>query len=235
MQYIKLFKPIIILIFFTLLTIQKISAQKNNAKKEKNIAPQVWLQYNPLNLLEPEIPIAFTGLYKKNNRWGFALDAGIFVATQNYNDNMQRYGGIRLKPEVKYYVEHFKKEKIWLYLSLQGMVKITNTKLQEFVTIQDAAGQPLFSQLANYTERKNVLGVGLNIGAEFMVDKAQRFMIDIYGGVGLREKFFKAINLPAGANISYDVTNTRGRIFNITYNGTFPSVALGLKLSYRIK
>lgn len=235
MLYSKPCKRIALIICVAMLILQPLFAQKKSIKEDIVILPQIWLQFNPLNVLEPEIPIAFTGLYKKNRHWGFALDAGIFIATQNYNNDIQRYSGIRFKPELKYYLDHFEKQKIWLYLSLQGLIKYTNTHLQEFVTIQDAAGQPLFSQLANYIERKRVLGGGLNFGAEFTVDKAQRFMIDIYGGVGIREKFYKAIHLPTGASINYNTNNNNRRVLNIVHNGSFPSIAAGVKISYRIK
>lgn len=235
MQNSKLCLPISLFIFIILCIAQPLHAQKmekNNAEKK---LPQVWLQFNPLNLFEPDILIACTGLYKKNNRWGFALDAGIYVAWQNYASVVKPQGGLRLKPEVKYYVDHSKNQKSALYVSFQGLIKITNTKFEEFLAINDAAGQPLFSQLAKYTERKTVLGGSLNLGGEFVLDNAERLMIEPYIGVGVRRKMFKALNLPNGANINYDFNSRSGRVFNILYNGNFPSLLAGFKISYRIK
>lgn len=59
-------------------------------------------------------------------------------------------------------------------------------------------------------------------------------MLDLYLGLGLRNKQFKANNLPEGLSIDYSNDNSN-RVFNIFLNGTYMSVPAGLKIGYRIK
>ena len=207
----------------------------NNKKQEISLVHSLWVQVNPFTLLEPEVPITATILYKTNSRMALALDAGIFIARQNYSDDgYTPYSGFRLKPSFKYYLQANKKSPHGLYFSLEGLLKRTIDKKQEWLSKIDSNGQFSFSQLANYKERKLVYGASLIFGGEIILDKEQRWMLDLYLGLGFRNKQFKANNLPEGVSIDYSNNNT-GRVFDIFRNGTYMSLPLGLKIGYRIK
>jgi hypothetical protein len=204
------------------------------AKQEtKEFTPEVWVQFNPFNLAEPETLVAFTGLYRPSSNWGFALDAGIYVA-ENFGEKSLPLGGFRLRPEVKFYLDNGKGKRNILYFSLQGLIKVAKAPVQDFITVTDAAGNPLYQQLIEYKERKTVVGTHINFGGEILLDKAKRVMLDIYGGVGVRKKQTKAISVPAGIDASQISVRDRQPFFTQT-GIVLPSLTLGLKISYRIK
>ena len=216
---------------------QNTKAQNTTLQKIKpvSLANTWWVQYNPLTLTEPEVPITATIHYKTNGRIAIALDAGFFIAKQNYSDNgFTQYNGFRLKPAIKYYLQGYKKSPHGLYFSLEGLLKRTINKKQEWLSQTNSTGQSVFSQLANYKERKLVYGINLLFGGEIILDKEQRWMLDLYLGLGIRNKQFKANNLPTGLSVDYSNDNSN-RVFNIFLNGTYMSVPAGLKVGYRIK
>jgi len=227
--------PLITTIF--LATIHIGVAQDNNTKKypKTSLVHSTWVQFNPFTLIEPEVPITATVLYKTSSRIAVALDAGFFIGKQNYSNNkLKAYSGIRLKPELKYYLQANRKSPHGLYVSLQGLIKRTIEKKQEWLPQLNSSGQFIFSQLANYQERKLVYGISIILGGEILLDKEQRWMLDLYGGLGFRNKQFKAINLPDGLTTNFNDDNSN-RIFNLFKNGTYISIPLGLKVGYRIK
>ena len=196
----------------------------------------LWVQYNPMTWVEPEVPISATFLYKKNEHFSFALDAGFFVAKQNYNINdggYYPYSGYKFKPEVKYFFRKYKRVVTQgMYISLQGLIKKTIDKKEEWLT---SNGQPVFSQLVNYKEQKIVYGLNLLFGNEFYLGNNERWMLDFYTGIGFRTKKFTAKNLPQGFSISYNGNNGFREFINLFENGTYPSLQFGMKFGYRIK
>jgi hypothetical protein len=214
------------------------SKAQNILTHKKEEVPQehsMWIQYSPLTLIEPEVPITATFLYKTSNRLAVALDAGFFIATQNYSDEGPKaYSGIRLKPELKYYLQSHKKEPLGMYVSLQGLIKRTIEKKEEWLSQQNSGGQFVFSQLANYRERKLVYGISFILGGEILLDKKQRWMLDLYWGIGFRNKQFKALDLPVGLSVDYDNVKPK-QLFNLFLNGTYLSLPVGIKVGYRIK
>lgn len=210
-------------------------------KKQKEIIPAktntLWLTHNPLTWIEPEIPVSLTILYKMNNRLAFALDAGVFIARQEYrggDNNFQPYSGFRFKPEIRFYPDGEKYGPTGFYVALQGLIKQTGWKKEEWRTPDDPSA---FQQLVNYTERKNVWGLSFLGGGEFLMDKQERFQMEVYGGVGIRTKNFKAVGLPVGFSRTYENPGDDPNIdnsFNIYRNGIYYSLSLGIKIGIRI-
>ena len=196
----------------------------------------LWVQYNPLTWMEPEVPISATFLYKKNRHFSFALDAGFFVAKQNYSVNDGGYSphsGFKFKPEVKYFFGKYKRVVTQgMYISLQGLIKKTIDKKEEWLT---SNGQPSFSQFVNYKEQKVVYGLNVLFGNEFYLGIKGRWMLDLFAGLGFRTKSFTAQNLPQGFSISYNGNNGFREFINLYENGTYPSLQFGMKFGYRIK
>jgi hypothetical protein len=210
-------------------------------KKQKEITPAkiqtLWITHNPLTWIEPEIPVSLTILYKKTNRLAFALDAGVFIARQAYeggDNNFQPYSGFRLKPEVRFYPAGEKYGPTGFYLSVQGLIKQTGWKKEEWRSPDDPAG---FQRLVSYTEKKNVWGLNFLMGGEFFTDKQERFQVEVYGGIGIRTKRFSADGLPVGFTRSYENRGDDDFVdnsFSIYRNGIFYSISLGIKIGVRI-
>jgi hypothetical protein len=200
---------------------------------QPNMEKSWWIQYNPMTLMEPEIAIVATGLYKPTGNIGLALDAGFFVAQQNYSDEVLSYKGFRLKPEFKFYPNGAENGPYGLYFSLQGLLKNTTADKEQWFTRQNSNGQVIFNQLANYKEKKFVYGLSIIFGGEILMGAKKRFMLDIYTGPGIRNKRFKAVGLPDGITIDYNLRNDRSLI-NIYKNGSYLTLAMGFKLGIRI-
>jgi hypothetical protein len=79
-----------------------------------------------------------------------------------------------------------------------------------------------------------VYGCSIILGGEILLDREERWMMDLYWGIGFRKKQFKALDLPDGLAVNYNNDNS-GRIFNIYLNGTYISMPIGIKVGYRIK
>ena len=196
----------------------------------------LWVQYNPLTWMEPEVPICATFLYKKNRHFSFALDAGFFIAQQNYSvdgGGYYPYSGYKFKPEVKYFFRKYKRVVTQgMYISLQGLFKKTIDKKEQWLT---SNGQPSFSQFVNYQEQKVVYGLNLLFGNEFYLGTKERWMLDVFAGLGFRVKSFTAKNLPQGFFINYNGNNGFRGFINLYQNGTYPSLQFGMKFCYKIK
>ena len=234
----RFFKPALALVFSFLS--QTIIAQD---AKTNLLPPSLvhswWVQFNPFGFGEPEVAISGTVLYKQNNHVAFALDAGVFIARQDYNDIVfYPYSGYRLKPAIKFYLRGDKKGPRGFYFSAQGLVKQTSRNKQEWLSLQNNNGQPVFTQLVDYKERKMVYGLSILFGGELVLGKQKRFMMDFYTGLGFKTKKFTADGLPPGFSIHYDGNGGRefgDNQFDIYQNGAYPTMQLGFKLGYRVK
>lgn len=231
----RLFKPALISVLSFIS--QVIVAQ--DAKKilaPPSLVHSWWVQFNPLGFAEPEVAVAATVLYKQNKHVGFALDAGVFIARQDYNDIVfYPYSGFRLKPAVKFYLDGDRKGPRGFYFSLQGLIKRTGRKKQEWLSLTNN-GQPVFNQLVDYKERKMVYGLSILFGGELVLGKQKRWMMDFYAGLGVKSKKFEAIGLPQGFSINYDNRDDLvSRQFDLYQNGTYINMPLGFKIAYRVK
>ena len=212
------------------------TAFAQTAKKKKYLALEKtwWIEYNPLTLAEPEVPIAITAQYKANKFIGISLDAGVYFAKHDY-DIAEPYSGLRLRPEIKFFVDGERRGARGFYVALQGLYKNTTAQKAEWLSRRDLSGQAVFNQFANYKERKVVAGGSLLAGGEFILGERKKWMIDVFAGFGFRKKHFTAIDLPQGITIDYDRINEfGGSAFTIYKNGFFVSGSLGFKIGYRI-
>ncbi len=234
----RFYKLALALVFSFLSQIINAQGAKSNLSAP-SLVHSWWVQFNPFGFGEPEVAIAATILYKQNNHVAFALDAGVFVARQDYNDIVfYPYSGYRLKPAIKFYLQGEKKGPRGLYFSAQGLIKQTSRNKQEWLSLPNNNGQPVFTQQVDYKERKIVYGISVLFGGELVLGKQKRFMLDFYAGPGFKIKKFTATGLPTGFSINYD--NNGGRefrdnLFDIYQNGAFPAMQLGFKLGYRLR
>ncbi|MES2775494.1 MAG: hypothetical protein V4722_15065 [Bacteroidota bacterium] len=227
------------LILATLLLCQQNIVAQRRAATPKEPAPYVpldntfWLQINPLMLAEPEISLGFTALYRVNKHLGLALETNVYVARYGFDDDdFEKYSGFRLRPEVKFYPNPESRRAKGMYFSLQGLYKNTNLPREEWLNNQSGT----VNQLVSYKENKRVLGGAVKFGWEIMPGRAKKWMIDVYTGLGARNKQFKAVGLPNGIDIDYD--NGGWDVFwdfDTKTNGFYPTVSLGVKFGFRIQ
>ncbi|MEO7310989.1 MAG: hypothetical protein ABIX01_11375 [Chitinophagaceae bacterium] len=218
-----------------LLTVSNLPAQMRKRQKQwyPDLVKSLWVQYNPLSIMEPEIPVVATVLYKPGKTLGIALDAGFFIGQQQYSDEIQSYKGFRFKPELKFYPAGGQKGPRGFYFSLQGLLKKTTAGKERWFDQRNSNGQVIFSQLVNYDEKKFVYGLSILFGGEILMGGRKNWMLDLYCGTGIRRKQFRAVGLPDGVTIDYNLRNDRNWI-NIYRNGNYFSLPMGIKMGYRI-
>ncbi len=234
----RFYKPVLALVF-SFLSQMVIAQDARTNLSPPSLVHSCWVQFNPFGFGEPEVAIAATVLYKQNKHVAFALDAGVFITRQDYNDLVfYPYSGYRLKPAIKFYLQGDKKGPRGIYFSAQGLIKQTSRNKQEWLSLPNNNGQPVFTQLVDYRERKKVYGISILFGGELVLGKQKKFMMDFYAGPGFKIKKFTAGGLPPGFSINYDRNGGRGfddNLFDIYQNGSFPTMQLGFKLGYRVR
>ena len=191
----------------------------------------LWVQYNPFSLFEPDIPIAATVLYQPTNRFGFALESGVFLGTRSeVVSTATQMRGFKLRPAVKFYFSKERLESTRFYISLQSLFKFTWQNKTTWQDVLDpSTGQVLYSKLFNYKEKKSVTAGSVVLGVELMADKKEkRWLIDIYAGLGLRSKNYQNIGLPS--NVSAPESSD---LFYVDQQ-LLPNIVLGATVGYRI-
>lgn len=191
----------------------------------------LWVQYNPFSIFEPDIPIIATLLYQPTNRFGFALESGVFLGTRSeLVSTATQMRGFKLRPAVKFYFSKERLESTRFYISLQSLFKFTwQNKTTWNDVVDPSTGQVLYSKLFNYKERKSVTAGTVLLGVELMADKKEkRWLIDIYAGLGLRSKNYQNIGLPS--NVSAPESSD---LFYVDQQ-LLPNIVLGATVGYRI-
>lgn len=213
--------------------------QKRSKKNQPDYPPvenQWWIKVNPLNIMEPEVPVAATVQFSRNPAWAYALDMGVFVARHysGTNNNFAQMGGYRFKPEIKYCINQRRRNGVATFVTLQGLIKRTSIRKQNWFTHFDNNGQYLYNELVDYKENKMVTGASLLFETEFYADDKGKWVINFFFGFGVRNKTFSTAGMPPGISVDFISSNTRSW-FNLDKNGSFPSMPFGFKVGYRIK
>ena len=198
------------------------------ASPKKNL----WIQYNPFTLFEPEVPLTFTLLYQPADRFGFSLEAGIYLARrEELAGALNPMNGFRLRPAAKYYFGKKALAHSRFYLCVQGLFKQTFVSQTAWINVNDSTGMPLYSERKDYREKKTVFGLNCIAGLELIPGSIKkRWMIDIYSGLGARAKFFSEPGLSPE-----QIQAVRSRsMFIFDTDGVFPALSLGVSVGYRI-
>lgn len=222
-------RRICFLVLLPIAVCSRVSAQDSIVPK---VEKHLWVQYNPFALFEPDVPIGATVLYQPVDAFGVSLDMAVYVA---YRENpaaaTMPMSGFRFRPSVKYYFNSKSLSASRFYLGAQGLIKQTAKQKSDWFTVNDSTGQPIFNQLKSFTQRKFVYGLNLLAGWEFIIgEKQKRWMLDLYGGLGLRSKSLNNIGLTDSESRE---VNSWGSYFSDT-EGVFPSLSLGVTVGYRI-
>lgn len=221
-------KLIPLLALLIVLHVESYGQDSLNPTPKKNY----WIQYNPFTLFEPELPLTFNLLYQPADRFGFSLEAGIYLARrEELAGALIPMNGFRLRPAVKYYFGKKALAHSRFYLSAQGLFKQTLVSKTAWINVNDSNGMPLYSERKDYREKKTVFGLNCIAGVELIPGSIKkRWMIDIYGGLGARAKFFSEPGLSA-EQIQF---LQPGGMFIFDTDGVFPALTLGVSVGYRI-
>lgn len=207
------------------------------AQPQKN---NIHLRTNLLSFLEPQAAGPTIGIeYFLTSHFSVGTDIGfIFYSVgqigDNNTDNLGNPLGYKIKPEARYYMYKENKEKrVRLFFGLEGLFLKTTTRNYNELPIRDNTGNIVFNYLGGYDEVKNVTGGALKAGIQVPYFITKNMLLEVYAGVGLRNKIYSYKNVPAGASIRN--RELRGGFFNTDIDGVYPSIPLGFKIIFKIK
>jgi hypothetical protein len=221
------FRLLVLIIFVFLSVAVAGQPQKNDINIRTNI----------LSWLEPNAGGPVLGIeYLINNKFSIGADVGfIFYNPVKINEiNLGNPNGYKLKPEVRFYL--YKKNKVdptRLFFALEGLFLKTKTTNYSDLPITDNMGNIVYYYLGGFDEIKKVTGFNTKAGIQIPRFFIPKMMIELYLGIGLKSKTYSFSNLPSGAVI--EQRGTSRLLLETDIDGTYPSLAAGFKLIYKIK
>ena len=204
------------------------------AQPKKN---DINLRTNILSWLEPNAGGPVLGFeYFLNGKFSIGADAGIiFYNPVKINEiNLGNPNGYKLKPEIRFYL--YKKNKVdptRLFFALEGLFLKTKTTNYSDLPITDNMGNIVYYYLGGFNEIKKVTGVNTKAGIQIPRFIIPKMMIELYLGIGVKSKAYSFSELPNGAVIQQRATSRL--LLETDIDGTYPSLAAGFKLIYKIK
>jgi Protein of unknown function (DUF3575) len=207
------------------------------AQPQKN---NIHLRTNLLSLLEPQNAGPTIGVeYFITSHFSVGTDVGAILYTvgeiENNNDNLGNPLGYKIKPELRYYLYKENKEKrVRLFFGLEGLFLKTTTRNYSQLPIRDNTGNIVFNYLGGYDEIKKVTGGALKAGIQIPWFITKNMLLEVYAGIGLRNKIYSAENLPAGASVPDRGLDGFFVNTDTDVNGVFPSIPLGFKIIFKI-
>ena len=204
------------------------------AQPKKN---DINLRTNILSWLEPNAGGPVLGFeYFINGKFSIGADAGIiFYNPVKVNEiNLGNPNGYKLKPEARFYL--YKKNKhdpTRLFFALEGLFLKTKTTNYSDLPITDNMGNIVYYYLGGFDEIKKVTGFNTKAGIQIPRFIIPKMMIELYLGIGVKSKTYSFSDLPSGAVI--EQRGTSRLLLETDIDGTYPSLAAGFKLIYKIK
>ncbi len=202
------------------------------ATENKNINPRTFsIAVSPLTLLEFEPTVNLHLMYKFSNKHSAAIEVGRIIKPSVKNEGsdnsiLHEYTGWRLRPEIRFWNKPSNMNN-WRnsYFAVQGLIKTAQEQL--YYTVQRRTPSGLsYQEAVERNIHKTVLGLNGLVGKEADFFNSKKIFTDLFTGFGLRYKFFKD-------NIGTNFSKTSNEDFTNT-NGFYPTVALGIRIGYRM-
>ena len=194
------------------------------------------LRTNILSWLEPNAGGPVLGLeYFINNKFSIGVDAGLifYNLAKSEGDNLGDPWGYKVKPEIRYYL--YKKTKpnaTRLFFAIEGLYIKTKTINFNDLPITDNMGNIVYYYIGGFSEIKKVTGVNTKAGVQFPRFIFKKLLLELYGGVGIRDKKYSYRDLPPGAVVAQRTQSSF--LLNTDIDGSYPSLSGGFKLVYKI-
>lgn len=193
--------------------------------------PKVIIKFSYLSLFDFKQSIQFAVEYKIKSRINFQNELGYINTLINnlYSyENFRDLKGLRTRFEVRFYQKNRYKEVKGFYLAPEIFYIYSQYKRRREVGRGCVDGGCDYFELKDYIVYKNIFGQHFKIG--YQTEISGNFLIDFYGGVGIRHVFIHAPEVE---------TADRRRDFMAGNhdNGTFlrPSMSLGFKVGYLVR
>ncbi len=146
---------------------------------------------NPIHqtiLLQTDIPLAA--------RWGIDVGVGwVFNSTNFAQYKEETFRGLKVRPAIKYYFSRSKAGDD--YISL--VFKYNNLYNDRYVDVLRQGRQ--YSEWMLQRRHYTTLGISARIGTQLYMDKAQRWIVEPFFGLGTRQVTIKNGDLPPDAEL----------------------------------
>lgn len=209
-------------------TASEVHSQPANENKNINTGT-ISIAVSPLTLLDYEPTVNLQLVYRFNNRYSAAIEAGRIIKPLNRNEetftSLYKYTGWRFRPEIRFWKKATNKHNAGnSYLAIQGLIKIAKDHLYYDAQRNTPSGLP-YIEAAEQNIHKTVFGLTGLVGQEADLFNSKKIYLDIFTGLGLRYKFFKDnIGTDFSKNAEWDFTNK---------TGIYPTVAFGIRIGFR--
>jgi hypothetical protein len=198
----------------------------------------ITLSWLPTSFMETDGGFTAGAEFRLNKRWALLTDAGIIFYNPNNNDkNSGRDGilGYKIKPEIRWYFKsRGKHANDGGFVGFEGIYKHVNYHRFDGLPVFDNLGNLAYTYYGGYRIIKDVYGASIKFGYRRFFGPKYKIGIEMYWGVGSRQKNFALRETPPGGSL--DRSFFGPRLFNTFWreggNGSFPA---GVKLLWRIK
>jgi hypothetical protein len=162
-----------------------------------------------------------------------------YDAFRNTETDKNAIKGFIIKPSFRYYFKKPKTNNIseGSYVAGEFLLKSVKYYQNTPIGILDAQRNTIYSYIGGYTIRKNVLGFSILFGKKSFMDKNKKLGLDLYTGIGFRNRTLAVKDLPDGSAVNENTFLNEKRL-NI--GGASPnekligSFSLGMRIIYRI-
>lgn len=183
------------LILFCLMLIPLAAVAQDNKPAQQPLRPPYTLKISPLGLINPvqqsfvvqaDIPIF--------RHWGLDLGVGPVLNSLSYANKIgESYRGIRIRPAIKYYI--LGQNDDYAYLSLS--FKLYDISTSQYVEVLRQGRQ--YSEWLLAHTHLTTRGVSLQFGAQVYLGSRNRWLMEPYFGIGVRQKKVTTDDWPTDA------------------------------------
>lgn len=185
------------------------------------------LKFSPFSLIDPIPSIQFAYEWQFKDRMSFQHEAG-YITEILEQKNLRNVRGLRLRNEFRYYIDQLGEGLEGTYFAPEFLfIHMRNVRNASFGMDCTDIYDCNYYQYLDYTVQKQVYALHLKAG--YQEQFLNRFVYDIYAGLGFRHVWVKETDKPD--SFSWDDSDWfefRKREGN--YN--LPSVSLGFKIGY---
>ena len=192
------------------------------------------MSVNPFSFLEPDAGFTPGISIKLGKKFSLLSDFGfIFYSTfsnslTSSNGATNTQTGYKLTPELRYYFKEYDIQK-GFFISVNAFYKHVGYMRYDGIRVFDHNGNFVYTSYEGYKIIKDVFGGGIKMGSRIYFNKNYKLGIDVYGGMGVRNKEFALRDLPPGG--SFDRNFFGSSLFNTYWqDGGLPDLQLGFKL-----
>ena len=217
------------ILFLTLFFIGTVTANCFSQKRELDFSRSISLRTNLFSLVELDAGIMLGVKYQFNERFAVMIDP-MFIFYDPYNSHHQRPLGIKIKSDVRYYLDRYRPGHDRFFIAPELHLKYVSTQKNDDFGINCIGGQCSYYMNAQYREIKNEAGGSIKLGSEISLDKKDIWLLEIYAGFGVRVIHYSERDIPFGASfVSVPIHQ-----FPFRENTPVPILPGFIKLSFRI-